>query len=660
MTPTLTFFSVGNGDMTLIQLENGQTLLIDAKIRASADDPNDETPDVARTLRHRLSRDEKGRLFVDALLLSHPDQDHCTGLEKHFHLGSPHTWSPRTDKILIRELWSSPMVFRRASRRLVLCDDAKAFHREARRRVKCWHQRPGIGIPAPGDRILILGEDEKGKTDDLGPILVKVGQTFSRVNRCRSPMQALLLAPLPPSDDEYDEEIHSKNNSSTILNFTLWAGHNQDACRFLTAGDAEVVIWERLWERHWIHPDWLSYDILLAPHHCSWHSLSHDSWSEERENAKVSTFALNALSRSRSGAVIVASSKVIVDDESDPPCIRAAREYKSIVSRVNGSFVCVGDSDNSSVTVTFEITPMGIRRKRQLREPLGRIAPLAAPTVLVPPKSRQPVISTMAPSRPPIKPWGGQWHQQPRVTVTMSRRLQERLENHVSDLQRRHPALRLLHYTHSDRLLVEGPIGFRGECNSRTVEERYRISLVIPQNYPRSPPLAFETGGRIPSDYEHLMQAGNLCLGTPLEVDLRFALGRTLLRFVEDLVIPYLFGYSYFEQYGEMPFGERCHSPEAYLQSYQEHFGVEAAEATLLLRLLAGGRASKRQLDCYGADVQRLHTLLPRHCFGAEFKHVKEWLAKRGYKTSNGRVVPRQFLRVPGSCRTSRKGRGRV
>ena len=132
------------------------------------------------TLRDRLTRDCQGRLYVDVLLISHPDKDHCTGLKKHFHLGPPDDWSKTADKIFIRELWSSPMVFRRASCQHVLCEDAKAFNSEARRRVQRY--RDTYGAVTDGDRILILGEDEDGKTDDLGPILVKADATFSTVN----------------------------------------------------------------------------------------------------------------------------------------------------------------------------------------------------------------------------------------------------------------------------------------------------------------------------------------------------------------------------------------------------------------------------------------------------------------------------------------------
>ena len=69
MTAHLSFFPVGNGDMTLVQTRGGHNILIDLNIRAAADNPDDDTPDVAAKLRNKLSRDAAGRLYVDALLV---------------------------------------------------------------------------------------------------------------------------------------------------------------------------------------------------------------------------------------------------------------------------------------------------------------------------------------------------------------------------------------------------------------------------------------------------------------------------------------------------------------------------------------------------------------------------------------------------------------
>ena len=72
MTAKISFFPVGNGDMTLIQTEDGKNILIDCRIRDGK-----EHPDVRSQLREKLSRNDEGRLFVHLFIWSHPDSDHC-------------------------------------------------------------------------------------------------------------------------------------------------------------------------------------------------------------------------------------------------------------------------------------------------------------------------------------------------------------------------------------------------------------------------------------------------------------------------------------------------------------------------------------------------------------------------------------------------------
>ena len=363
MAASITFFPVDNGDMTLLKFDNDQTMLIDMHVREAADDENDDTPDVIADLRGRLKRDEKGRLYVDGFLLTHPDQDHIAGLQTHFHLGPAGDWNKDDDKILIREMWSSPIVFRRASKTHTLCNDAKAWAKEARRRVALYREKGSS--TAEGDRIQIMGEDDNGKTDDILAIVVKVDDEVTQLNRVASgAFEARLFAPLPQGDDEELDELLAKNRSSVILRFSVRGGGTLDKCRVLMGGDAEVAIWERLWEKHSAdHADWLSYDILLAPHHCSWHSLSYDSYSDLGEDADVCAYARSALAQTRKGAVVIASSKTIDPEEADPPSDRAKREYISIVDGTSKRFICVADVwDDEKRPLQFDITAYGVTK----------------------------------------------------------------------------------------------------------------------------------------------------------------------------------------------------------------------------------------------------------------------------------------------------------
>lgn len=363
MTAKIEFFPVGNGDMALLTLESGKTILIDINIRVAADDENDdEAIDVAALLKDRLQRDTSERLYVDAFLLTHPDEDHCRGLIRHFHLGKPEDWKKEDDKILIREMWSSPIIFRRKKEACeTICDDADAWWNEASRRVKLYKAERLKTSIKDGDRIQVLGEDKDDRTADIPDILVKTNSEISKIcGKVDGSFKAWLLAPQLVTKEEA-ENLSGKNHSSTVIRFSIKGGDQDDAGRFLTGGDAQVENWDRVWVRNKNSSERLSYDILLAPHHCSWRSLSYESWSESNGTAKVDPDARNALSQARDKAFIVASSKEIEDDDIDPPSFRAKVEYESIANAVNGTFVCVADECENDVLV-FEIDANGPRR----------------------------------------------------------------------------------------------------------------------------------------------------------------------------------------------------------------------------------------------------------------------------------------------------------
>lgn len=65
----------------------------------------------------------------------------------------------------------------------------------------------------------------------------------------------------------------------------------------------------------------------------------------------------------RDGAIIVASCKPIADDDGDPPCIRAKREYQSIVDAAKGAFYCTGEYPKADAVepLVFTVTAQGVQ-----------------------------------------------------------------------------------------------------------------------------------------------------------------------------------------------------------------------------------------------------------------------------------------------------------
>lgn len=367
MKAEIIFFPVGCGDMTLIKTSNGKRILIDCNIR----DP-ESYPDVVAMLKEELETDSLGRHLVDLFVWSHPDEDHCRGIRSNFYLGDPNDYPSASKKIFIKEVWSSPLVFRRASRKdgFILSDDAKGLNAEVKRRIRTYKDTRFMGS---GNRVTVLGLDEDGKTDDIMPITKELDEEIYTIDGFyQSDFKAKLYGPATQSDLDQEEKL-SKNNSSVIMKYTLSAG-NQSA-EFLTGGDAEVMCWEHLTTRIKNVPSRsiseLKYDILQVPHHCSWHSLSEVSWGKIKEDKldpdeNVSPDALEALKQAKDGAFIISSSSEIEDDDNDPPCYGAKEQYLKIASDKEGRFECVADSlndDGENVPYRIEISSEnGVKR----------------------------------------------------------------------------------------------------------------------------------------------------------------------------------------------------------------------------------------------------------------------------------------------------------
>ncbi|MCP4295721.1 MAG: hypothetical protein GY786_08960, partial [Proteobacteria bacterium] len=298
------FFPVGekNGGMTLIKLNDKRktTILIDCSI---GDDSIADHCDVNKELRDRLPTDSNDRPYVDAFILTHRHDDHLKGFTKHFHTGSRDDYKDDDDelKIVIRELWSSHNFWKPSTKNYRLCDDAKAFNTEMKRRVDLFKEDKKVQFE--GDRAIIVGKDPDGKTDGLEDINYDIGDTFTKINtyNISSKLQGFIHSPIEQQEGEDDECFTDKNRQSIVVQLTVIQGSKRN--KLLMAADAECLVWETLWGDYKDDTEKLEYDILYAPHHCSWHSLSYDSQSKD-EDPKVCEDAKNALSQNKDGAFI--------------------------------------------------------------------------------------------------------------------------------------------------------------------------------------------------------------------------------------------------------------------------------------------------------------------------------------------------------------------
>ena len=81
------------------------------------------------------------------------------------------------------------------------------------------------------------------------------------------------------------------------------------------------------------------------------------------------------------------------------------------------------------------------------------------------------------------------------------------------------------------------------------ITDTYRLLLKVPLAGSLDVPVVYEEGGRIHrTDDNHVNPRGNLCLGSPWRIRIKCGFPPSLIEFVEQCVVPFLYGASWREQ----------------------------------------------------------------------------------------------------------------
>lgn len=174
----------------------------------------------------------------------------------------------------------------------------------------------------------------------------------------------------------------------------------------------------------------------------------------------------------------------------------------------------------------------------------------------------------------------------------------------------RYAGLRIIP-SRSDDLRLAGPLAFSAiGPDGVTIDDEYDVEIAVAPEFPVRIPKVRERGGRIAPDY-HKLEGGLLCLGQSTALRLILHSSPTLLTFIERILIPYLYGHSYFLKHHKMPFGELDHGDAGIRAELATIFGVrngEQPEEFLRLAGLQKRRANKEECPCgSGLRLGRCH-----------------------------------------------------
>lgn len=134
-----------------------------------------------------------------------------------------------------------------------------------------------------------------------------------------------------------------------------------------------------------------------------------------------------------------------------------------------------------------------------------------------------------------------------------------------------------------------GALDLYAEFDGYSIRDSYEIEITVSDEYPAQIPLMREVGGRTQAikkkyrlediralHYNSHNQTACLCVK---QVEKRkFPLGSNLITFIDELVIPYLYGLSYYDQHGRWPWREYSHGSLGLLEFYAEDEREQTSE----------------------------------------------------------------------------------
>jgi hypothetical protein len=182
----------------------------------------------------------------------------------------------------------------------------------------------------------------------------------------------------------------------------------------------------------------------------------------------------------------------------------------------------------------------------------------------------------------------------------MDRPLEKRLAQWgVGELQERYPGLRIKPSRNAG-LLLAGEFAFHAAQGEFDVADSFEVEIHVPADFPQTPPIVREIGGRIPSTF-HRYKDGTLCLGSPLRLKMEAWENPTLLDFVQAVLVPYFFNFLIGQRTGHLPLGELAHFNKGVLDDYRRLLGActdEECRALLFLLTIRKRLANKRPCPC--------------------------------------------------------------
>lgn len=170
------------------------------------------------------------------------------------------------------------------------------------------------------------------------------------------------------------------------------------------------------------------------------------------------------------------------------------------------------------------------------------------------------------------------------------------IDRQIAEVMRVFPALEK-----AGRLTLRGLLPFSASLEGENVQDVFNLEIVASQDFYKVAPTVRDLGGRTAA-YTHVNPDGTFCLGAPQAVQMAYRESGTLLAFIKEQVIPYLFTFCIWERKGQFPYGELQHGGAGILQYYREDYFKVTTDIQVLRLLKVNIERSHKQVSLCPCD----------------------------------------------------------
>jgi hypothetical protein len=160
----------------------------------------------------------------------------------------------------------------------------------------------------------------------------------------------------------------------------------------------------------------------------------------------------------------------------------------------------------------------------------------------------------------------------------------------------------------SGDLYIRGKVSFREDFDTGfIIDDCYTVEIAFSPEYPHRPPKAKDICNEISKNF-HKNKDGSFCFGAPSEVYLRFMENPTILHFVHNILVPFLYSFRYWKELnGKMPpWGQLDHYGKGLIQYYSKIFRTENTEATIELLRAMVNKNYKQSMLCPCGSLKKI------------------------------------------------------